>query len=333
MGAWAWSSGRVDPSGRLYCADDFREQGVGKESIEIWVRRCAARMDEAGLFFGHGTDNAWDEAAWLVLNTLGLDPGAPFERWDLPVSREDARAMEALLERRIETRQPLAYLLGEAWFCGLRFKAAPGALVPRSPLAELIQQGFQPWLTGQPQRALDLCTGSGCIAVAMAHWLPPLEVDGTDISQEALDIAAANVRMHGLEDRVRLIRTDGFEGLEADRYDLVVSNPPYVPAGRLDELPAEYRAEPALGLVSGDDGLDLPLRILRDAPRVMKPGAVLFCEVGESEGALQRALEDVPFTWLAFERGGGGVFTMDREQLMAARPRVDAVLEQRAHVT
>ena len=306
---------------------------MGKESIEIWVRRCAARMDEAGLFFGHGTDNAWDEAAWLVLHVLGLDPGAPFERWDLPVSREDAVAIEALLQRRIETRQPLAYLLGEAWFCGLRFRAAPGALVPRSPLAELILDGFRPWVAEPPQRALDLCTGSGCIAVAMAHWMPALEVDATDISEVALDIAAGNFRMHGLEERVRLVRTDLFEGLGPGAYDLVVSNPPYVPARRLAELPAEYLAEPSLGLVSGRDGLDLPLRILRDAPRVMRPGAVLFCEVGESEGALQRALEDVPFTWLDFERGGGGVFTMNREELLAARPRVDAVLEQRAHVT
>ncbi len=306
---------------------------MGKESIEIWVRRCAARMDEAGLFFGHGTDNAWDEAAWLVLHVLGLDPGAPFERWDLPVAREDALAIEALLERRVETRQPLAYLIGEAHFCGLRFKAAPGALVPRSPLAELILEGFQPWLREPPQRALDLCTGSGCIAVAMAHWMPTLEVDATDISEVALDIAAANVRMHGLEDRVRLVEADLFEGLEAERYDLVVSNPPYVPARRLAELPAEYLAEPSLGLVSGSDGLDLPLRILRDAPRVMRPGAVLFCEVGESEGALQRALEGVPFTWLEFERGGSGVFTLDREQLIAARPEIDAALEKRAHVT
>ncbi|MEE4174849.1 MAG: 50S ribosomal protein L3 N(5)-glutamine methyltransferase [Xanthomonadales bacterium] len=306
---------------------------MGKESIEIWVRRCAARMDEAGLFFGHGTDNAWDEAAWLVLHALGLDPGASFERWDLPVSREDAVAIEALLQRRIETRQPLAYLVGEAWFAGLRFKAAPGALVPRSPIAELILNGFQPWLTEPPQRALDLCTGSGCIAVAMAHWMPTLEVDGTDISETALDIAAANVRMHGLEDRVHLVRADLFDGLESEAYDLLVTNPPYVPVKRLAELPAEYLAEPSLGLVSGSDGLDLPLRILRDAPRVMRPGAVLFCEVGESEGALQRVLNRVPLTWLEFERGGGGVFTMNREELLAARPDVDAVLEQRVHVT
>jgi ribosomal protein L3 glutamine methyltransferase len=290
-------------------------------------------MDEAGLFFGHGTDNAWDESAWLVLHVLGLDPGAPFDRWDLPVAREDALAIEALLERRIETRQPLAYLIGEAHFCGLRFKAEPGALVPRSPLAELIPGGFQPWLAVPPQRALDLCTGSGCIAVAMAHWMPALEVDATDISAVALDIAAANVRMHGLEDRVHLVQADLFEGLEPERYDLVVSNPPYVPSKRLAELPAEYLAEPSLGLVSGSDGLDLPLRILRDAPRVLKPGGVLFCEVGESEGMLQRTLEDVPFTWLEFERGGSGVFTLDREQLNAARPQVEAVLEKRANVT
>jgi ribosomal protein L3 glutamine methyltransferase len=290
-------------------------------------------MDEAGLFFGHGTDNAWDEAAWLVLHVLGLDPSVPFERWDLPVDREDALAIQALLERRIETRQPLAYLIGEAHFCGLRFRAAPGALVPRSPLAELILEGFAPWLNETPHRALDLCTGSGCIAVAMAHWIPGLEVDATDISEVALDIAAANVRMHGLEERVHLIQADLFEGLPSEHYDLVVANPPYVPAGRLAALPAEYLAEPSLGLVSGRDGLDLPLRILREAPRVMRQDAVLFCEVGESEGALQHALHTVPLTWLEFERGGGGVFTMNRKELLAARPTIDAVLEKRAHVT
>lgn len=311
------------------------------ESVEIWVRRCAARMDEAGLFFGHGTDNAWDEAAWLVLHALGEDPTAPFGAWDRPVPAALTRDIVELLERRITTRQPLAYLTGEAWFCGLRFAVGPEVLVPRSPIAELILDGFQPWLGDtHPHRALDLCTGSGCIAVAMAHWMPELEVDAADISDAALDIARRNVRMHGLGDRVRLVQSDLFDALfkEAERadgqggYDLVVSNPPYVPAARLEALPEEYGFEPSLGLVSGEDGLDLPLRILRDAARVLNPGGILVCEVGESEHRLQRELEAVPLTWIEFQRGGSGVFTMNREQLEAARPLVTAALEKRGHV-
>ncbi len=307
------------------------------ESVEIWVRRCAARMDEAGLYFGHGTDNAWDEASWLVLHALGEDPTRPYGDWSRPVPDDRAAAIRLLLERRIGTRQPLAYLLGEAWFCGLLFEVGPGVLVPRSPLAELIQDGFQPWLGGrEPRHALDLCTGSGCIAIAMAHHLPGVQVDASDLSEEALAVAHRNVARHGLGERVRVLRSDLFDALPPRTagapYDLVVSNPPYVPTARVEALPEEYAHEPSMGLVSGEDGLDIPLRILRDAPAAMSPGGLLVCEVGESEGRLQAVLESVPFTWIEFEHGGSGVFTMDREQLEAARPHVDAALEQRGHV-
>jgi ribosomal protein L3 glutamine methyltransferase len=295
------------------------------ESVEIWVRRCAARMDEAGLFFGHGTDNAWDEAVWLVLNVLGLPADEPFPPWGDPVPHEAAARIEALLTERIDSRRPLAYLLGEAWFCGLRFQAGPGALVPRSPFAELIARGFEPWLVEPPARALDLCTGGGCIGIAMAYRFEGLQVDAADISDAALEIAAANVRMHGLADRVRLVRSDLFENLRGRRYDLLVSNPPYVAEARLSALPEEYRAEPSLGLV-------LPLRILHDAVSALEPAGVLFCEVGESASVLQSALPNVPFTWIEFEHGGEGVFTMDRKELEAARPHVAAALEQRGHV-
>lgn len=302
------------------------------ESVEIWVRRCAARMDEAGLFFGHGTDNAWDEAAWLVLHAIGAAPNVPFDAWGRPVSEHEAALISEWLEQRIATRQPLAYLLGEAWFCGLRFRAEAGALVPRSPIAELIAQGFHPWLLKPARRVLDLCTGGGCIAVAVAHWMPGTRVDAADISATALALAARNVADHGLEDRVRLIESDLFDALGGRRYDLVVSNPPYVARGRVAELPEEYRAEPSLGLESGNDGLDLPLKILRDAPAHLDANGVLVCEVGESERALQNALPGAAMTWLEFEQGGAGVFTMDRQQLEAARPEVVAALEQRGHV-
>jgi len=303
------------------------------ESVEIWVRRCAAKMDEAGLFFGHGTDNAWDEAAWLVLHAIGEDPTAPFDDWSRPMRPAEASAAAELLARRIETRQPLAYVLGESWFCGLRFAVGPGALVPRSPLAELIARRFQPWLGDhRPRRALDLCTGGGCIAVAMAHHFPELSIDASDISESALDIARRNVTMHGMTERIRLVMSDGFAAFREEVYDLVVSNPPYVPELGLAALPEEYRAEPALGLLSGEDGLDLPLRLLFEVADHLAPEGRFFCEVGESEGRLQAALEGVPFTWLEFEQGGAGVFTMDRKQLEAARPMVAAALEKRGHV-
>ncbi len=303
------------------------------DSIELWVRRCAAQMDQAGLFFGHGTDNALDEAVWLVLHVLGAPLDGSFEAWDSKVSVEDAVQIEHLLGRRISTRQPLAYLLGEAWFCGLPFKVGPGALVPRSPIAELISDGFQPWLGGRPvRRGLDLCTGGGCIAIATALNLPEIRLDASDISASALDIAAQNVRMHGLETRIRLHESDLFEGLPAQRYDLIISNPPYVPRAVVEALPEEYRAEPSVGLVSGSDGLDLPLRILFEASRWLSPGGVLFCEVGESDERLQAALERVPLTWLEFERGGSGVFTIEQQQLEAAQAGIRAVLEKRGQI-
>lgn len=303
------------------------------DTVELWVRRCAARMDEAGLYFGHGTDNALDEAAWLVLHAIGAPVDGQFENWQQPVDRTDAAAIEALLRQRIERREPLAYLLGEAWFAGFLFKAGPGALVPRSPIAELIGAGFQPWLgASRPTNALDLCTGSGCIAIAMAHRFPQLQVDASDISTEALDIAAQNVRMHRMSERVRLVHSDLFKGLQGRRYDLLVSNPPYVPEASLNALPDEYRAEPSLGLLSGSDGLDLPLRLLLEAPEYMNEGALLFCEVGESDERLQATLPFLPLTWLEFAHGGGGVFTIDQQQLEAARPLIAAVLENRGHV-
>lgn len=300
------------------------------DSVELWVRRCAAQMDEAGLFFGHGTDNALDEAAWLVLQVLGAAVDGSFDAWDSKVSIEDAVNIEALLARRIATRQPLAYLLGEAWFCGLAFRVGPGALVPRSPIAELILHGFQPWLGKvKVKRALDLCTGNGCIAIAMARSLPGVGLDASDISPEALDIAAQNVRMHGLETRVTLHESDLFNGLEEQRYELIVSNPPYVPRAVVDALPDEYHAEPELSLVSGSDGLDIPLRILHEAPQHLTRDGLLFCEVGESDERLQNALSSVPLTWLEFEHGGSGVFTIDQQQLEAAQPAIRAALQER----
>jgi len=302
-------------------------------TVGEWVSHCQQALEAGGACFGHGTDNASDEAAWLVLHAIGASPSAPFEDWDRSVTTQQAGRIRALLRRRLETREPLAYLLGEAWFCGLRYEVTPDVLVPRSPIAELIAAQFSPWLApGRLRRALDLCTGSGCIAVAMAVNMPSLEVDAADISPAALRVAAANVALHGVGDRVRLVESDGFSGLRGQAYDLIVCNPPYIPHGRLEDLPGEYRAEPEIALVSGPDGLDLPLRILLESADYLEGEGVLVMEVGESALRLETLLPSVPFTWLQFEHGGEGVFTMDRAGLSAARPVIERLMEKRANV-
>jgi ribosomal protein L3 glutamine methyltransferase len=305
-------------------------------SLEDLVIECRDALERADVHFGHGTDNALDEAAWLVLATAGRPLDGSFNDWKQPVAAEVGERVRVLLHRRLVERLPLAYLLGEAWFCGLPFRVTGEVLVPRSPIAELIPTGFAPWLrdpSGRGFHALDLCTGSGCIAVAMAVYWPAWRVDASDLDPAAVAVARANVQRHGLQDRVEIRRSDLWAAHRGRRYDLVVANPPYVAAKRRAELPAEYRAEPALGLVSGADGLDLPLRLLAAAAAHLTEGGVLICEVGESWEALQTLLPEVPFTWLEFEHAavedGAGVFTLDRHQLSSAESRVRALLAER----
>ncbi len=287
------------------------------KSIEEWINYCSRSMDEAELVFGHGTDNSVDEAAWLVLHVLGQSLDGSATRWDNPVTESAGHEIEALLRSRIDERRPLAYLLGEAWFCGLRFQVNESVLIPRSPFAELIAGGFEPWMTHRPFRtALELCTGCGCIAIAMAHYHETLTVDAVDISADALVVARQNVAAHGLADRVRLLQSDLFEAVHGRRYDVLVSNPPYVSDAEISGLPAEYRWEPGLALRAEDDGLEIVMRILREAPDYLEEEGVLFCEVGEAAGRLQERLPNAPFTWLEFEHGGGGIFTIDRAQLL-----------------
>lgn len=302
-------------------------------TIAEWIECVARQFERAGLHFGHGTDNARDEAAWLVLHAAGAPIDGRFEDWGSAVDPVAAEAIDRLARERCESGQPLAYLLGEAWFAGLAFEVTTDVLVPRSPIAELIEDGFQPFLApAVAHRALDLCTGSGCIAIATAYRLPSMRVDAVDISQAALAVAARNVRRHGLEGRVNLVRSDLFEALAPTAYDLVVANPPYVPSDDWRSLPGEYRSEPALGLVAGEDGLDIVLRILRDAADWLTPGGILVCEVGESEERLARALPEVPFLWLEFARGGSGVFLLARGELEASRAAVEALMGDRKHV-
>ena len=224
------------------------------------------------------------------------------------------------MARRIEQRTPVAYLVGEAWFAGLPFNVDERVLVPRSPIAELIQNEFQPMLDAPPRRALDLCTGSGCIGIATALAFPDCQVDLADISQDALAVADSNIRRHGVEGRVRVIQSDLFQGLadEGVRYDLIVSNPPYVSAEEVAELPAEYHQEPALGLLSEDDGLAIPLQILRQAPDFLSEQGVLILELGYSWSVLAERYPQLPVTWLEFDNGGEGVLAIDRASLIRA---------------
>ncbi|MFC4727071.1 50S ribosomal protein L3 N(5)-glutamine methyltransferase [Coralloluteibacterium thermophilus] len=294
-----------------------------------FIRYGASRFNAAGLTFGHGHDNALDEATQLVLHALHLphDIGPAYGQARL--TADEKAAILALFERRVRERVPACYLTGEAWFAGLSFKSDPRALVPRSPIAEQIEAGFEPWLAGRPvARALDVCTGSGCIAIAMAHYNPHWEVTGVDISDEALALAAENrERLHARN--VRLLKSDLFSALAGETFDLIVTNPPYVTNAQTDALPPEYAHEPELGLRAGDDGLDLALRILRDAPGHLTEQGLLICEVGESEEDLVALLPDVPFAWIEFRVGQMGVFAIDRADLVQHHARIRALADAR----
>ena len=303
------------------------------KTAENWLEYCAAEMTRAGVFFGHGTDNAHDEAAWMLLHVLGVPLDGSFTHWETVLNEVQQKSLKHLLGRRINERLPMAYLTGEARFCGLDFFVNPDVLIPRSPLAELIPEQFLPWLTmGEEGRVLDMCTGGGCIAIAMAVNMPAWVVDAVDISESALKVAAQNIERHTVNDRVRLIQSDLFSALEDCRYDLIVSNPPYVSADVFEQLPAEYRAEPSGGLVCGEDGLDIVLKILDASPRYMTEQAILIVEVGESAETLLELLPGVPFLWLEFELGGDGIFLLEYDQLIACQADVRAVLEQRKNV-
>lgn len=286
-------------------------------TIRDLIRWGASRFDEAALHFGHGTDNPFDESAWLVGHALRLPSDRLAEFADCRVTALERANVLGLLRRRIDERRPAAYLTGRAWFAGLPFDVDEQVLIPRSPLAELIGAGFAPWMDPERiGRVLDLCTGCGCIGLAAAAHLPNAEVDLTDISPAALRIAARNRGRLGLADRVGLIESDLFAGLDEQVYDVIISNPPYVSAADMEALPAEYRHEPALALAGGESGLDLVLRILRDAPEFLDESGILVVEVGASAEALAARFPRVPFTWLEFTHGGDGVFLLHQPELV-----------------
>ncbi|QQS53658.1 MAG: 50S ribosomal protein L3 N(5)-glutamine methyltransferase [Candidatus Competibacteraceae bacterium] len=286
-------------------------------TIRDLIRWGASRMNEADLHFGHGTDNAIDEAAALVLHALHLPPDLHAEYFQSRLTPTEKQAVLHLLQRRITERKPAAYLTQRAWFMGLPFYVDERVLVPRSPLAELIERHFAPWLPDSRAVGgiLDLGTGSGCIGLACAYAFPDARVDLADISAEALEVARRNVDEHGLEDQVEVIQSDLFSALKGRHYDLIISNPPYVGLEELDSLPAEYQHEPRLGLVAGAEGLDVVVEILRQAADYLSRDGLLIVEVGNAQYALCAALPDVPFTWLEFEHGGQGVFLLNAAQL------------------
>lgn len=286
------------------------------KTLRDWVRWAASSFNRNEIFFGHGTDNAIDEALELVLATVHLTHDLPESYLGAHVTAEEAEILAERIRRRAIDRVPLAYITGRAWFAGLEFEVNESVLVPRSPIAELVAQGFQPWIGGQVVGSvLDLGCGSGCIGIACAYAFPEALVDLVDISPAALEVAARNVEKHALDDRVRTLRSDVFDNLDGERYDLIVSNPPYVSSVEMGELPAEYNHEPVLGLEAGQDGMDVVSRILAGAADCLSTGGTLIVEVGASADLLMTRYPDVPFLWLDFEQGGDGVFLLTADQL------------------
>lgn len=295
----------------------FVDEAVAElHTIQDILRWTMSRFNAANVYYGHGTDNAWDEALQLVLPTLYLPLDIPDE---LLTSRltptERHRIIERVL-RRINERIPVAYLTNRSWFCGHEFYVDERVLIPRSPIGELINNHFVGLVADEPQTILDMCTGSGCIAIACAYEFPEAEVDAVDISADVLAVTEQNIANHGLEHRVIPICSDLFRDMPEVKYDLIVTNPPYVDAEDMDDLPEEFRVEPELALAAGSDGLKLARRILANAPRFLTDEGVLICEVGNSMVHLIEQYPDVPFIWLEFEYGGDGVFMLTRDQLL-----------------
>lgn len=285
-------------------------------TIRDVVRWATSQFNEAGIFYGHGTDNAWDEAIALTLHSLHLPHTIHPSIMDARLTSAEKDKLFKLIQRRLKDRVPVPYLTKEAWFAGLSFYVDERVLIPRSPIAELIEHHFEPWIEyDKVHRILDLCTGSGCIAIACAKKFPDAQVDASDLSEDALAVAKINLARHEMEDHVTLFHSDLFEKIPQKKYDIIVSNPPYVSAEEMAALPQEYKHEPKSGLEAGEAGLDFAVRIIENAKKHLSPRGILIVEVGNSEYALTEKHPEIPFTWLEFERGGGGVFLLTANEL------------------
>ncbi|WP_088332295.1 50S ribosomal protein L3 N(5)-glutamine methyltransferase [Lacimicrobium sp. SS2-24] len=297
---------------------ELAEQAVNDlHSMLDLMRWCATQFNQAGLYFGHGTDNPWDEAVSLVLQSVHLPHDSPQDLFAARLTQAEKKHIVMLAQRRVNERLPLAYLTHQAWFAGLPFYVDERVLVPRSPFAELIQGHFAPYMDFEPDTVLDMCTGSGCIAIAAAMAFSEAEVDAVDISADALAVAEINIQEHDLSTRVFPIQSDLFENLSGQCYDLIIANPPYVDAEDMADLPEEFHHEPELGLAAGDDGLDLVHDLLKKGPDFMSERGWMFVEVGNSMVHVEQQYPDLPLVWIDFEQGGHGIFAISNRDLKA----------------
>ena len=288
-------------------------------TIQDMMRWAYSYFNASDLYYGHGYDNAWDEAQQLVLAALYLPADVPEAMYQSRLTLVEKERVIHLIETRLGTRQPVAYLTNSAWFCGSEFYVDERTIVPRSPIGKLIMQKFAGLIDHEPKRILDMCTGSGCIAIACAQQFLEAEVDAVDLSLDALDVAQINIERHGLAERVFPISSDLFNDIPQDKYDLIVTNPPYVDEEDLDDMPQEFHFEPEMSLGSGADGLDITKRILAQAADYLTDNGVLVCEVGNSMVHLIEQFPTVPFNWIEFKNGGLGVFSLTRAQLVEYR--------------
>ena len=284
-------------------------------TIKDFIRWTFSRFQKAQLFYGHGTDNPWDEAVQLVMGSLKLPLDFDRDMLDCALTYDEKKKTLKLVQARITKREPLPYLLGEAWFMGLPFNVTKDTLIPRSPIISLLENEFEPWLTHYPLNILDMCTGSGCLGIAAALVFEDASVDISDISEAALKVANENILRHQVEDRVQAIHSDMFAAFTGKQYDLIICNPPYVDQDDFQQAPAEFHNEPELALTSGTDGLNFTHKFLAQVAHYLHDDGILVYEVGNTEIALQAAYPDTPFMWVELEQGGNGVFILTKEQL------------------